>query len=76
MPDLPHTIGGVITKFEDDTATVELDNNEVVKVPKSIVSESATVGSGVHVAVFSDDDVDAEHERLAKSVVAELLRND
>lgn len=76
MPSLPHTIHGVIESFSDDTVTLTLDNGETVKLPKHLTSELANVGSGIHLAVFSDTDVAAEHERLAKKVVAELLRGE
>ena len=76
MPSLPHTIHGVIQEFSDDSAVIKLDNGETVRLPKHLTSESANTGSGVHLAVFSDADVAAEHERLAKKVLAELLRGE
>ena len=76
MPSLPHTIHGIIQSFVDDVAIVELENGEIVKLPKHLTSDLANVGSGVHLAVFSDANVAAEHERLAKKVVAELLRGE
>ena len=74
MPYLPHTISGTIQSLSDDTVTITLENNETVTLPRHLTSESAHVGSGVHLAVFSDADVAVEHERLAKAVLTELLR--
>lgn len=76
MSQLPHTIHGIIQSFDEGTVTIDLDNNETIRLPKHLTSELANVGSGVHLAVFSDADVASEHERLAKVVLTELLRGE
>ena len=76
MPQLPHTLHGTIQDFEDETVVIKLDNDETIRLPKHLTSELANVGSGIHLAVFSDADVAAEHERLAKAVLSELLRGE
>ncbi|MDA1038237.1 MAG: hypothetical protein O2877_00935 [bacterium] len=76
MSDLPHTIGGTIRELNDTNATIVLENNETINIPKTLIPETASVGSGVHLAIFSDTDVKTEHERLAKAVLKELLRGE
>lgn len=76
MTNLPHTISGTISEIGESTATIMLENGETVTVPKRILSETAFVNSKVRLAVFSDVEMSAEHERLAKAVIEELLRKE
>ena len=76
MSELPYTIAGVIQEFVDDSARITLENQTPLIVPKSLIAESATVGSTIHIAIFSENDIAAEHERLAKAVLQEMLRLD
>lgn len=74
MSSLPHTIPGTIRALEADTVTVELSSGASFDVPRSLLSPHVEIGSEVHMAIFSDTDAAAEHERLAKAVLAELMR--
>lgn len=76
MTNLPHTISGTISEIGESTATIMLENGETVTVPKRILSETVFVNSKVRLAVFSDVEMSAEHERLAKAVIEELLRKE
>lgn len=76
MANLPHAIKGVVTERKEDTALITLSTGESVRLPTSLFSEAAVVGSDVHLAVFSDAEADAEQERLAKAVLVEMLRGE
>lgn len=76
MANLPHTIKGVVTERTEDTALITLSTGESVRLPTSLFSETAIVGSDVHLAIFSDAEADVEHERLAKAVLTEMLRGE
>lgn len=70
---LPYTLEATIEEFKDDTAVLVTDDNQRLRVPKSMLSDNVTVGGAVHLAIFSDQDVASERERFAKQVLNELL---
>ena len=72
MP-LPYTLEATIEEFKDDIAMIVTDDNQRLRVPKSMISENATVGGPIHLAIFSDQDVAGERDRFAKQVLNELL---
>ncbi len=73
---LPYTIPATIQEFKDNEAVVTTDDGQSLTIPKSMVSENATVGGTVNIAIFSEQDVASERERFAKQVLNELLQGE
>lgn len=70
---LPYTLEATIEEFKDDIAVIVTDDNQRLRVPKSMISANATAGGSIHLAIFSDQEVASERERFAKQVLNELL---
>lgn len=73
---LPYTIAATIHEFTDDQVIIVTDDGQKLTLPKTNISESATVGGTVHLAVFSEQDVAAEREQFAKQILNELLQGE
>ena len=71
---LPNSLEAVVEEFKNDIAVVVTDDNQRLRVPKSMISKNATVGGTVYLTVFSSQDAAAERDRFAKQVLNELLQ--
>ena len=71
---LPYTLEATVEEFEDNVAIIVTDDNQRLRVPKSMISENATVGGTVYLSIFSSQDAAAERDRFAKQILNELLQ--
>ena len=56
---LPNSLEAVVEEFKNDIAVVVTDDNQRLRVPKSMISKNATVGGTVYLTVFSSQDAAA-----------------
>jgi len=70
---LPYTTPATIKDFTNGSVIIVTDDGQQLTVPKDMVSQNATIGGTVHLAVFSEQDVATEREKFASNILQELL---